>query len=156
MKKLLITLVLAVIATVAVWAVSFRKDDLSRYIPQEQPAAMQSKKQLLLLQEALTGMCIKSEWKKLEKCFSISKADRSFIKQETGEDPVEKYISLLKDYASLMRNAEWEMTQLVNNHNSFVFRIPGENGKKLCISLMKQKGHYLLTSVEEKETHKKK
>ena len=155
MKKLAVTLILAAIATVTVWAVSYRKDDLAQYVPQEQPVSEQNRRQLETVRKALIGMCTGAEWKKLEKCFSLSETDRLFAKQENGEDPVEKYLGLLKSYAPQMRNAECEMTELVKNPNSIFFRFQGENGKKLCINLTKRKGKYLFHSVTEIGTKKK-
>lgn len=156
MKKLIITLALAAIATITVWAVSYRKDNLSQYIPKEQPISAVNQTKLMPLQKALVEMCRREEWRKLGKCFNISEADRLFAKQENGEDPVEKYLGLLKDYTPLMRDAKWEMTELVKNHNSIFFRIPGEDGKKLCINIIKRKGKYLFNSVEEEIQKKKK
>ena len=155
MKKWAITLILAAIATITVWAVGHRKDDLAQYVPQEQPVSEQNHKQLEPVRKTLIRMCCNSEWGKLEKCFSLSKTDRLFAKQENGEDPVEKYLGLLKSYAPQMRNAEWEMTELVKNPNSIFFRFQGENGKKLCINLTKRKGKYLVHSVEEIGAKKK-
>lgn len=155
MKKLLIVLVLSALATAAVWAVSFRKEDLSQYIPQEQPIQAQNREKLLPLKKSLTAMCVNGEWKNLEKCFNISKTDRILARQETGEDPVERYISLLKDYASRMRTEEWEMTELVKNHNYFFFRIAGENGRRLCLSFTKRKGKFLFNSVTEEQVKRK-
>ncbi|MBO4649022.1 MAG: hypothetical protein J5806_12800 [Lentisphaeria bacterium] len=155
MKKWTITLILAAIATITVWAVSYRKDDLTQYIPQEQPVSEQNRKQLETVRKALIRMCCNAEWEKLEKCFSLSKTDRLFAKQENGEDPVEKYLGLLKSYAPQMRNAKWEMTELVKNQNSIFFRFEGENGKKLCVNLTKRKRKYLFHSVEEIEAKKK-
>ena len=155
MKKLLITLALAAIATVTVLAVSYRKDDLSKYIPQEQPVSADHQAKLAPLHKALVEMCSRGEWRKLAKCFNISEEDRLFAKQENGEDPVEKYLGLLKDYTPLMRDAKWEMTESVKNRNSIFFRIPGGDGKKLCINIIKRKGKYFFNSVEEIQRKKK-
>lgn len=149
MKKLIITLILVSIAAITVWAMNRKKEDLSQYVPQEQPISEQNQKEMEPIRKALVKMCSRGEWKKLEKCFSLSEADRLFAKQEYGEDPLDKYVALLKTYAPLMQNASWEMTELVENHNSLFFRIPDNNGKKLCINITKRKGEYRLRSVEE-------
>lgn len=149
MKKLIITLALVAIAGITVWAMSHKKEDLSQYVPQEQPISEQNQKEMEPIRKALVKMCSRGEWKKLEKCFSLSEADRLLAKQEHGEDPLDKYVSLLKTYAPLMQNASWEMTELVKNHNSLFFRVPGNNGSKLCINITRRKGEYRLRSVEE-------
>jgi len=155
MKKLIITLVLVAIAGITVWAMNRKKEDLSQFVPREQPISEQNQKQLEPMRKALVRMCCRGEWKKLEKCFSLSETERLFAKQEHGEDPLDKYVALLKTYAPLMQNATWEETELVENHNSIFFRVPGNNGSKLCINITKRKGEYRLHSVEEIQPEKK-
>lgn len=121
------------------------------YTTKEIPASQAQHKKLISLAQELINAYNTQGSQCLEQIFIHSRAERMTMKTESGSDPVESSIEILKRNGSNLSLKDPEVKLLNNDPNSFFVSCKlKDNGKLVCFSIVKTSKGYGLSEIRER------
>ena len=149
MKWKLILPILLVCVGIAFW-LNGKEKQAESYATREIPVAGSQHNELLRLTQELVKIYNEQGAATLERIFIHSRTKRLVMKNETGYDPVESSLDVLKKNGSRLTLQETVVKRLSNTDNQYIIRCKlKQGGSPVRISMQKTPKGYYLSEIRE-------